>query len=240
MLSLLNRLLGIPDEDRDNLFIGVFSDEDDVLHATEECRKADFNFYDVFTPYAVHGLDRAMGLPFSKVTWVTFLCGALGTTIAISGMTYISAWDWPLNIGGKPPFPFPAFVPIMFELTVLIGGVCTMLGLFAMCGIFPGKKARLFHPRVTDDRFVIVLEVDEDFDEAKCREIFGRHHVEEMKEVDPDYEVEPDQLEEMPPRPMHVEVSTPSEPAEEAKPAEEEKKPHSSDEASAKDEGGEA
>jgi hypothetical protein len=186
--SLLNILFGRRDDDREDLFLGVFTDEDDVLGATKACREAGFSFYDVFSPYAVHGLDRAMGLAFSKITWVTFLCGLGGTTIALAGMWYVSFWDWPLNIGGKSTFPWPAFVPVMFELTVLIGGLCTMLGLFALCRIFPGKRARLWHPRVTDDRFVIVLEVDEDFDEAKCREIFTAHNAEEMKQVDPDYD----------------------------------------------------
>ena len=179
--------------EEDNLFLGVFTDEDDVLEATKKCRDADFNFYDVFSPYAVHGLDRAMGLPFSKITWVTFLAGTMGCIIGFAGMTYVSWWDWPINIGGKSPFPFPAFVPVMFELTVLIGGLSTMLALFALCRIFPGKKARLLHPRVTDDRFVIAIEVDEDFDEAKCREFFEAHNVEEMKEVPSDYDALADQ-----------------------------------------------
>jgi hypothetical protein len=175
-------------DQRPDLFLGVFGDQEHTLEATKACREAGFTFHDVFAPYAVHGLDRAMGLPFSKITWVTFLCGAMGCIIAIAGMAYVSAWDWRLNIGGKEPFPFPAFVPVMFELTVLIGGICTMLGLFAMCRIFPGKKARLFHPRVTDDRFVIAIEMDEDFNESRCREIFAAHHAEEVKQVGPDYD----------------------------------------------------
>ncbi|MCA8916048.1 MAG: DUF3341 domain-containing protein [Planctomycetes bacterium] len=178
-------------KEKNKFFLGVFTDEDDVKPATQACADADFTFHDVFAPYEVHGLDRAMGLSQSKITWVTFLCGLMGTTIALGGMSYVSWWDWPLNIGGKSPFPLPAFIPVTFELTVLIGGVCTMMGLFALCRIFPGKKARLFHPRVTDDRFVIVIEVDEDFDEAKCREIFTRHNAEEMKLVDHDYAADP-------------------------------------------------
>ncbi|MBZ0137269.1 MAG: DUF3341 domain-containing protein [Planctomycetes bacterium] len=185
--SLLDSLFG-REKQRDRLFLGVFTDEDHVLDATKACRKAGFNFYDVFSPYAVHGLDRAMGLPFSKITYVTFLCGLMGTCIGFFGMGYVSWWDWPVNIGGKEPFPFSAFVPVMFELTVLIGGLCTMLGLFAFCRLFPGKKPRLFHPRVTDDRFVIAIEIDEDFDDARCREIFTTNHAEEMKEVAPDYD----------------------------------------------------
>ncbi|MBX3474931.1 MAG: DUF3341 domain-containing protein [Planctomycetes bacterium] len=169
------------------LFCGVFGDEDDTLDATRACREAGLEFHDVYAPYAVHGLDRAMGLPFSKVTWVTFCCGALGTTIALSGMTYASWWDWPVNVGGKEALPFPAFVPITFELTVLIGGVCTMLGMFALCLLYPGKKARLLHKGQTDDKFVIALKKTEDFNEQKAREIFQRHHAEEIATRDPGY-----------------------------------------------------
>lgn len=174
----------------DKYFIGVFTTQKDVVGATESCRDAGLTFHDVFTPYAIHGMERSMGLPPSKITWVTFLCGALGTSIAISGMGYVTWWDWPLNVGGKSPFPFPAFIPIMFELTVLIGGVSTMLGLFALCRIFPGKPARLWHPRVTDDRFVVVLCCDDKFTEDQARDIFTKYNAEEMKEVDLDYSVE--------------------------------------------------
>jgi hypothetical protein len=174
---------------QDKLFFGVFTDDDDCIEATKACREAGFTFFDVFAPYAVHGLDRAMGLPFSKVTWVTFLFGLWGLTVAITGMWYISAFDWPVNIGGKPPLPFPAMIPIAFEVTVLHAGIFTMLGLFAFCFLYPGKRARLFHARQTDDRFVIVLREDEDFNEVKAREIFSAHNAEEVREVDADYDV---------------------------------------------------
>jgi hypothetical protein len=104
-------------------------------------------------------------------------------------MAYISGWDWPLNIGGKSPVPVPAMIPIMFELTVLIGGVCTFLGLLAMCRLIPGRKARLLHARQTDDRFVIALDCELDFVETKAREIFERHRAEEIKRVPRDYDV---------------------------------------------------
>ncbi|MBX3460946.1 MAG: DUF3341 domain-containing protein [Planctomycetes bacterium] len=176
-------------EEQNNLFMAVFTDEDHCLEAVKACTQANFTYHDVLAPYAVHGLDRAMGLPFSKITWVTFLCGLGGTSIAFLGMGYISGWDWPLNIGGKGALPFPAMVPIMFELTVLLGGLCTMLALFAFCFLFPGKQARLFHARQTDDRFVVVLEMDEDFSEAKAREIFTANHAEEIRQVPHDYNV---------------------------------------------------
>lgn len=170
------------------LFVGVFADEDDTLHAVTECREAGLEFHDVYTPFAIHGMDRAMGLPFSKVTWVTFCCGLLGTTIAFSGMWYATTWDWPLNVGGKPTLPFPAFVPIMFELTVLIGGICTFLGMVAFCMLYPGKKAKLLHRAQTDDRFVVALKAGEGFDEKKARAIFEKHHAEEVAHRDTSYD----------------------------------------------------
>lgn len=170
------------------LFVGVFADEDQTLDAVKACREAGLEFKDVYTPFAIHGLDRAMGLPFSKITWVTFLCGLMGTTIALSGMWYVTYWDWPLNVGGKPAFPFPAFVPIMFELTVLIGGVCTFLGMLAFCMLYPGKKAQMLHPRQTDDHFVVALKKGENFDEPRARAIFEAHHAVEIATRAHDYD----------------------------------------------------
>jgi hypothetical protein len=178
----------MPEPKEDRLYLGVFTDQDDVLRATRACRDENFTFEDVYSPYAVHGLDRAMGLPFSKITWVTFLCGAMGGAFAFAGMAYMSWWDWPLNIGGKPTLPVPAMIPITFEVTVLVGGLCTMLALFAFCRLFPGKHARLMHPRVTDDRFVIALVQDEDFDLDRANEVFRQNNVEEILDVDEDYD----------------------------------------------------
>lgn len=150
-------------------FVGVFTNEHDVLDATTACREAGFAFHDVFLPYAVHGMEDAMGIKRSWLTWVTFLAGAAGTTIALAGQWYVSAYDWPLNIGGKDPFALPAFIPIAFELTVLIGGLSTVAALFAVCKLFPGKDVKPIVDGVTDDKFAIVLERTGNFDEARAR-----------------------------------------------------------------------
>lgn len=157
-----------------DLFLGVFEHEDDVMAATNQCREAELNFQDVYTPYPVHGLERAMGLKRSIITWVCFGAGATGLTIATIGQWYISTVDWPLNIGGKDAFPFPAFVPVMFELTVLIAGLTILVTMFLLGRLYPGKMIEPIHPRVTDDVFVIALLMDDDFNEGKAREIFEK------------------------------------------------------------------
>ena len=98
--------------------IGVFKDEHELLHAAKAGKeKMGFQKYDAYTPYPVHGLDAAMGVKRSWIPWATFIAGATGTLSAAALEIWTSAVDWPVNIGGKPMVSFPAFVPIMFELT---------------------------------------------------------------------------------------------------------------------------
>jgi len=137
---------------------GVFVHESDLLRATTAVRGAGYRIIDAFTPFAVHGLDRAMGLRPSRLTWACFFFGVTG----FSFMTWFQYWssitDWPINVGGKPWNSWPAFVPVSFEGTILFAGLGVVFALFVRCGLRPGKKAKLVHERVIDDRFVLVVE----------------------------------------------------------------------------------
>ncbi|MCC6572279.1 MAG: DUF3341 domain-containing protein [Planctomycetes bacterium] len=165
------------------LVIGVFADEDHVVDATRDCRLAGFEIQDVYTPYAVHGMDEAMGLRRSRLTWVCFAAGAAGCAFALWFQYYTQAVNWPINVGGKDPWQMPAYVPIAFELTVLIGGLTTMLALFVRSRLFPGKRAKLPAPGVTDDKFALVLlQRDSSFDAERARAILAQHHVERVLE----------------------------------------------------------
>jgi hypothetical protein len=108
-----------------SVIISVFKNEDDVLGATTAARKQGLDIVDVYTPYAVHGLDRAMGLPPSRLPWVTFVLGLTGALSMTLFQYWASAVDWPINVGGKPWHSWPAFAPVIFEVTVLLGGVGT-------------------------------------------------------------------------------------------------------------------
>ena len=139
-------------------WVGIFADESAILGVTGESRRRGFKIVDVFAPYAIHGLDEAMGLRRSRLPWVCFLCGLAGG----SGMLWLATWalaiDWPMNIGGKPYNSLPAIVPIIFEMVVLCGGYGVLFALFLRCGLLPGKREKLIHPKITDNRFAIVLE----------------------------------------------------------------------------------
>jgi hypothetical protein len=165
--------------------IGVFKTEDDLLAAAKEARqKMNYTKFDAFTPYPVHGLDDAMGLKRSWLPYVTFVAGALGLASAAALEIWTSAFDWPINIGGKPFISFPAFVPIMFELTVLIGGLCTVGALFWVCGL-PNKTHQFLHPRITNDRFILYIPTSEkNYNESEVKNFLSRFHPEEIAKVE--------------------------------------------------------
>jgi hypothetical protein len=137
--------------------VSVFEREDDVVQATTAARKQGLEIVDVYTPYAVHGLDRAMGLPPSRLPWVCFLLGLLGAVSIGIFQYWASAVSWPINVGGKPWNSLPAFVPVIFEVTVLFGGVGTVAFFIWYTGLRPGNLSPMGDLRVTDDRFALVL-----------------------------------------------------------------------------------
>ena len=153
-----------------------FEKEDDLVTGATAARQAGFEIYDAYTPYVVHGLDRAVGLPPSRLTWIAFFAGALGLVLALTLQIWTSAYDWPLNVGGKPFNSFPLFIPVTFELTVLFSGLIAIAVLFVRNRMWVFSKRRVFE-HVTDDRFVLVLkQSDASFDMEKAVNLFARHN----------------------------------------------------------------
>lgn len=149
--------------------IGIFENPKSLIHAMEKVRDARYENFDAFTPYPVHGLEAAQGLKRSPLPYITFTAGLTGTSLAFLLQYWTSAVDWPLIVGGKPLNSWPAFVPVMFELTVLFAGLATVGALFVFCGL-PNNRRKIFDPSITRDKFAIVIEaptpVDEDDVEA--------------------------------------------------------------------------
>jgi hypothetical protein len=147
----------------------------DAIHAAEKVRDAGFRRWDVFTPFPVHGMDKAMGLRNSRVGWFSFLGGVAGYTTGMLMIWFMNAIDYPIVIGGKPMFsPFSAFPP-SYELTILFGAFGAIGGM-----LFLNRLPRLHHPllknrrfaQVTHDRYFVVIETtDPKFDEMETRKL---------------------------------------------------------------------
>lgn len=149
--------------------VGSFEDEEVLFPAVKNVRRAGYKLHDVYTPYPVHGLDHAMGLRETSLHTMGFIYGILGLTTAIAGMGWIFTTDWPLNIGGKPHFPLPAFIPIAFELTVLFSAVGMVMTFCYLNQMMPGVKKHHFSPRATDDAFVMVIECTDQSNEEEIK-----------------------------------------------------------------------
>jgi hypothetical protein len=163
-------------------YLAYFDYPDDLLHAADEAYKAGYRSFDAFSPFPIHGMDDAIGLGRSWLPWVTFGAGATGFTLANAMQFGMLTFDWPMIIGGKPYAPWPSFVPIMFELTVLIGGVTTALTMLVAAGCF--RKPRILDPEFTNDRFALWISADDaKFDASAVQEFMAGLHPVEIKPV---------------------------------------------------------
>jgi Protein of unknown function (DUF3341) len=155
--------------------VGVFDDEEKLLGVTRQARAEGLKVIDVFTPYAVHGLDAAMGLRASRLPWVCFFAAITGAALKLWFEFWTTMVDWPVNVGGKPWNSLPAFVPITFEVMVLSAGLATVFVFLVLARLRPGKRVAMVYPGVTDDKFVLVLEEsDARFDLRRVQRLFEK------------------------------------------------------------------
>ena len=151
----------------------IYDDDDKLLDAVKFLKKEGVYIEDVFTPFPVHGLDKALGLEPTRISIAGFLYGCIGFAFAILMMNYIMIEDWPQNIGGKPSFSFienmPAFVPIMFELTVFFSAHLMVITFYLRSRLWPFKAAENPIPETTDDKFLVQIPVSDNEKELKSK-----------------------------------------------------------------------
>lgn len=169
----------MPDKQKLYGVTALFDTPDDIIRAAENVSEAGYTNFDVNTPYPVHGMDRSMGLSRSLVGYVTTFLGFSGTAFILLFMFWTMSVDYPMVIGGKPYFSLPAFVPITFETTVLLGGVATVIGLIALFASLPFNNHPLhdtdYMKSVSGDKFGIVIEAnDPKFDENEVSNLFRK------------------------------------------------------------------
>ena len=146
--------------------------DDDVLMSAVKAVKAEKHYIEeIYTPFPVHGLDKAMGLTPTRIAIAAFLYGCFGLAVATAMMNFIMIEDWPQNIGGKPSFSYienmPAFVPIMFELTVFFAAHLMVITFYLRSRMWPFKKAENPDPRTTDDHFLMEIPIQDNEKQLK-------------------------------------------------------------------------
>lgn len=170
--------------------LAEFTSPAEIMHAAEKVRDAGYKWWDCHTPFPVHGLDKAMGIRPTILPVIVFFCGMTGTLLALALQTLTNSTNIDLSmfwlhgyqfpISGKPPISLPAFIPVTFELTVLLSALGTVGFLLLLNGLpqlyHPVFKSRRF-ARATDDRFFIVIEArDPKFSRTRTEELLKTLH----------------------------------------------------------------
>jgi len=141
----------------------IYTDDDVLLSAVKQVRAEKHHIDEVYTPFPVHGLDKVMGLAPTRIAIASFMYGCLGLAVAITMMNFIMIKDWPQDIGGKPSFSYfenmPAFVPVMFEMTVFFAAHLMVITFYLRSKMWPFKKAENPDLRTTDDHFLMEISI---------------------------------------------------------------------------------
>ena len=141
----------------------IYTDDDVLMAAVKSVKAEKHHIEEIYTPFPVHGLDKAMGLAPTRIAITSFIYGCIGLIVSIVMMKFIMIDDWPQDIGGKPSFSYienmPAFVPIMFELTVFFAAHLMVITFYLRSKMWPFKKAENPDLRTTDDHFLMEIGV---------------------------------------------------------------------------------
>lgn len=165
-----------------------FNDPDALLDATRAASKAGYKNMDAYSPLPVHGLSEALGQSYSKLPWIVFCGGIIGALTGFGLEYWVSVIAFPINVGGRPMNSWPAFIPIMFEVTILFSALTTVISLFAL-----NKLPMPYHPvfnapgfdRASTDRFFLCIEAtDPAFDVGKTRQFLEEQGPNAVSEVE--------------------------------------------------------
>lgn len=146
--------------DTKKYLVGIFDDDDVLLHAVKDIRKSGYEITDAYTPFPVHGLEHALGLEPTRIHTAGFIFGATGFTVALSMITFINLFNYPTDFGGKPYWGLLAYVPITFEHTVLFSAIGMTVSFYYLCKLWPGKTPKIIDERTTDHLFALTFELD--------------------------------------------------------------------------------
>ena len=159
----------------------IYEDGDDLLHAVEKVRAKGMEVIDCYTPYPVHGLDKAMGVKRSRLPIAAFCFAMLGLTAAITLQYYMMGYDWPMIIGGKPYVGLPAWVPVCFELSILFTAYGMGITFFIKSRMIHGIEEDLVDIRQTDNRLVMALNVEDTNDTSNLESMLKESHAAEIR-----------------------------------------------------------
>jgi hypothetical protein len=144
--------------------LAQFRDADALVAAARRAHEAGYRHVETYTPFPIEGLSEILGFTHSRMPWVVLAGGIIGCIAGFTMQYWMIVVDYPINIGGRPLFSWPAFVPVTFETTVLCAALAAVLGMLALNGL-PRPHHPLFgmknFDRATQDRFFLSIRVSD-------------------------------------------------------------------------------
>lgn len=134
--------------------VGFWSDDHKIVEAAHKMREAGYKHFDAITPFPVHGMEDAIGIKRSSIPYVTFIAGVMGGSLGLLLEYWTSAVSWALNVGGKPYFSLPAFIPVTFELTILFAALSSVGAMFFLNKL-PQVDPPIIDPDLTCSKFAL-------------------------------------------------------------------------------------
>ncbi|OGQ07621.1 MAG: hypothetical protein A3G32_02745 [Deltaproteobacteria bacterium RIFCSPLOWO2_12_FULL_40_28] len=163
--------------------LGIFSDPEKILEAAKKVRALKIEKVEAYTPFPIHGMEKALGLKRSLIPWATLVYGLAGIALTFLFQSWTSAVDWPLNVGGKPLISWPALIPVTFEGMVLFAGVLSFLTFFVINKL-PDYSKPVLDERLTNDKFGLFIdETDAAFEAEKLEALLKECQAEEVKRI---------------------------------------------------------
>jgi mono/diheme cytochrome c family protein len=153
--------------------LGLFDTPDALMAAIPKVKAKRLGRLETYTPYPIHGMDEALELRRSPLGGMVLAMGILGTLTALGFQYWISAVDYPIVTGGKAPWSWEAFVPIMFEIMVAFATFTAGLGMLLLLNRLPFFGHPILNAKamrgITRDRFALAIEADPELDAESAK-----------------------------------------------------------------------
>ncbi|MBT4760798.1 MAG: DUF3341 domain-containing protein [Bdellovibrionaceae bacterium] len=163
------------------IIAGIWDSEAGLIEAAKKAKAQGFDKLEAISPYPLHGIDEILEIPRSFIPYITFVMGLLGCAVGTWFTWYVAAYDWPLNIGGKPMWSLAAFIPVIFELTILFAALSSVGAMIVLNGL-PKNNPPIIHPDLTSHLFALfVPEDDKNFNAEKIESLFKELGAQEVK-----------------------------------------------------------
>jgi hypothetical protein len=163
--------------------VALFDDPDVFLRAATAARKRGWKQLDAVTPYPLHGSVEALGLKMSWVPYVTVTAGLAGALLGFLFEAWTLSVDWPINIGGKPQLAWQAYVPIMFECGILVGGISTFVAMWFACRL-PKSNPQIYDKSLTEDKFALIVPLEQGVNESEATSFLRGEGAQEVRHVE--------------------------------------------------------